>query len=379
MLDVADTGAVFRANPDGTECEIVMRGLRNPEELCFNDVGDLFTGDNNADGGDLARWVQVVEGGDAGWQIGWQSLPGLGAWIAESSWSPDAAQTALALVPPRGHDRPRTGGHRALSRHRACPRRGAITFSSAISPAACAPSRSSRTARATRSNAPKVALHDNGYELKNKLVWGFYPTDVDFGVEGGVYVLDWVRDEEKPGKGRIFRLHDPATDESAIVRETKRLLGEGMAARAAAGTRAVCSATRIGACGWRRSLRWWKRRTPPCLREVARNGGDALARLHAVWGLGQLGRKSPAELAPIVALLKDDDSEVRAQAAKVLGDARFADAAPQLVAALEDAAPRVRFFAALALGKLRCAHGGARTLAMLGKTRTAMHSSDTPR
>ena len=53
-----------------------------------------------ADGGDLARWVQVVAGGAAGWQIGWQALPGRGAWIVENLWSPETAHTAISLVPP---------------------------------------------------------------------------------------------------------------------------------------------------------------------------------------------------------------------------------------------------------------------------------------
>jgi branched-chain amino acid transport system substrate-binding protein len=34
-----------------------------------------------------------------------------------------------------------------------------------------------------RIDAEKAVLHDNGYELKNKLAWGFYPTDVDFGMK----------------------------------------------------------------------------------------------------------------------------------------------------------------------------------------------------
>ena len=32
----------------------------------FDALGNLWTGDNNCDAGDKARWVWVVEGGDSG-------------------------------------------------------------------------------------------------------------------------------------------------------------------------------------------------------------------------------------------------------------------------------------------------------------------------
>ncbi len=45
--------------------------------------------------------------------------------------------------------------------------------------------------------------------------------------------------------------------------------------------------------------------------------------------------------------------EVRAQAAKGLGDIKFAKAQAALVKKLTDAEPRVQFFAAQSLGKLK--------------------------
>jgi nucleotide-binding universal stress UspA family protein len=78
---------------------------------------------------------------------------------------------------------------------------------------------------------------------------------------------------------------------------------------------------------------------------------NQLARIHGMWGIGQLARKDSRQAAALVPLLKDGDAEIRAQAAKLLGDVRYGAAASAIVPLLRDAAPRARFFAAEALGR----------------------------
>jgi quinoprotein glucose dehydrogenase len=56
-------------------------------------------------------------------------------------------------------------------------------------------------------------------------------TDVDFGVDGAVYVSDWVQGWDKTDKGRIYRVFDPNTVNDPAVREVKKLLGERMEMR----------------------------------------------------------------------------------------------------------------------------------------------------
>ena len=102
VVDVPDEGAVFRSNPDGTELELVHRGLRNPQELVFDEHGNLFTGDNDSDQGDLERLVYVVEGGDSGWRVGYQHAPrGRGGpWIREGLCKPRFEGRPAYLLPP---------------------------------------------------------------------------------------------------------------------------------------------------------------------------------------------------------------------------------------------------------------------------------------
>ncbi len=98
-----DTGCVMRCNPDGTELEVYAQGLRNPQELAFDEFGNLFTVDNNSDAGDKVRCVYVVQNGDSGWRIGyqWTTAEGIrGPWMAEKMDDPPWAGQPAWIVPP---------------------------------------------------------------------------------------------------------------------------------------------------------------------------------------------------------------------------------------------------------------------------------------
>ncbi|HLY09153.1 MAG TPA: PQQ-dependent sugar dehydrogenase, partial [Planctomycetota bacterium] len=90
-LDSPDCGAALRCNPDGSELEVFATGLRNPEQLCFDAEGNLWTGDNNSDAGDRARWIWIVEGADYGWRFGYQREVLQSPWMVEKLWTTEAA------------------------------------------------------------------------------------------------------------------------------------------------------------------------------------------------------------------------------------------------------------------------------------------------
>ncbi len=367
VIDVADMGAVFRMNPDGTQMELIARGVRNPQSLAFNDLGDLFTGDNNADGGDKARWLHIVEGGEYGWRNGFQYLPELGVWNAERLWELDTAKTAPYLLPPVGHVAhgpagiawyPGTGLPDTYRDHFFC-----ADFPGGIRTFSIRPQGSTYTL----DNPRGILLDNSPKEMTKKVLWSLYPSDVGFGSDGGLYVLDWVFGWEKTGKGRIYRLHDPAVDQSALVLETKKLLADGMAGRPDAELVKLLGHTdqrvRLAA-----QFALAEKGVPaiPLLTRVAAGApgkasvqADAdstrhafLSRLHAIWGLGQIARKAPEAWKPVAALLADPEAEVRAQATKVLGEAVRKEDQAAFVALLRDPEPRPRFFAALALAHL---------------------------
>jgi quinoprotein glucose dehydrogenase len=87
-------------------------------------------------------------------------------------------------------------------------------------------------------------------------------------------------------------------------------------------------------------------------------------RLHALWGLGQLGRQGKGDAKALIGLLKDADDEVRANAARVIGDLRLKEARDSLLALLADKSLRVRSLAAIALGRV-CKRGDKKVIAFL--------------
>jgi len=355
-----DSGAVLRCNLDGSELELFATGLRNPQELAFDDYGNLFTGDNNSDGGDKARWVNVVEGSDTGWRMYYQYLPDRGPWNNEKLWHPQHAGQPAYLVPPIANlgDGPsgltyypgtglpeRYNGHFFMADFR-----GSISASGV---------------RAFTVK-PKGAFFE--LDQSEQFLWSIVATDCDFGPDGKLYVSDWIEGWEKPRKGRIYRVFDPAQVDSAVVREVQQLLASGMADRSTDDlvTLLAHRDQRV------RQMAQFKLADQGAaaigsLAKIASGSDSRLARIHAIWGLGQIGRKDAAASAQVLPLLADQDGEIRAQAARVLGDRRVADAGDKLILALADHEPRVRMYAALALGKVKQADAVPALLELLAE------------
>jgi quinoprotein glucose dehydrogenase len=339
--EVSDTGAIMRCNPDGTGFEVFATGVRNPQELAFDEFGNLFTGDNNSDSGDKARFLQLVEGGDGGWRMTFQYLDDRGPWNRELLWDEKEGQKARYIVPPVANlsngpsgltYNPGTGLSAKYARH---------FFLSDFRGGASA------------SVVHEIALEPAGawHRLKERrdFVKGILTTDVEFGPDGALYVLDWVEGWSGVDKGRIYKFTDPAAD-VAKQAAVKKLLAEGMATRPAAELEKLLGHDdqRIRQAA---QFQLAAKGDSATLVHAAQAGPDTLARIHAVWGLGQIAARQKQSLTTVAALLDDKDGEVRAQAARVLGDHQFPGASDKLTGLLKDPHPRARFYAAIALGK----------------------------
>jgi quinoprotein glucose dehydrogenase len=341
------TGAVFRCEADGSALEVVARGLRNPQELAFDPYGNLFAADNNCDKGDHSRLVFVVEGGDSGWNMSYQTLaePYLtGPWHAERMWHlPHAGQPAW-IVPPVGKLGAGPSGFVAYPGVGLADRyRDHFFYCDFTSDGGV----KSFIVRPKGAGFVIDDMHD--------VVTPVMATDVDFGYDGKMYLsefgkLEWDGSNQS---GRIYRVYDPERQADAAVLETKALFKEGFRQRGD-----VELVRLIHHPDMRVRLRAQfilaERGETAIARfeKVAATHEHVTARLHAIWGLGQVGRKHSQALRSVLALLGDADARVRAQAAKVIGDARYAPAAGSLVALLSDPNPQVRFHAAIALSKL---------------------------
>ncbi len=350
LVDYPDEGAVFRSNPDGTEFELFAHGLRNPQELVFDEHGNLFTGDNDSDQGDMERLVYLVEGGDSGWRVGYQHAPmGRGGpWMREGLWKPAFAGRPAYLLPPVCNIEDGPSGLTYYQGTGLTPEYQGHFFITHFK------------GSIARSGIQTYTIAEDGATFKptssEQFMGGVLPTDVTFGPDSVLYLSDWVDGWPKSQKGRIYGI-TPANETAASKQareDLAKLLAAGFTGKSDAELAALLShpdrRARLEA-QLELASRGDKSLTP--FTKVANDRKAApLARLHAVWGLTQLGRKNPKVGPTLVKLTRDADVEVRAQAAKGLGDIKFAKARKDLERSTADVAPRVRFFAAQSLGKL---------------------------
>jgi quinoprotein glucose dehydrogenase len=361
VLDNPDSGAVFRCDPDGSNLEFVATGLRNPQELAFDQYGNLFTADNNCDHGDAARWVYVVEGGETGWRCGYQFMTepnGAGAWMAENLWHIESEHPAAWCLPPVAYAGPGpsgiayypgTGlGDQYKDHFFACDFRGGASNSGVWSV----------------QFKPKGAWFEA--TEKSHFVWNVLPTDIEFANDGGMYISDWVNGWFRPMKGRIWKVTNPKLVKDDLVLQTKQLISQGMTQRSGEELVKLLAhpdqRVRLEA---QFELASRGESVVPLLHKRLGEDNEQLARIHSIWALGQIARKQPKVLEPVVKLLEDPDSEIRAQAAKALGDAHFAAAYDGLIKHLRDETMRVRFFASMGVGKLGRPEAAFKVLDML--------------
>lgn len=325
-----DRGSVLRCELDGSGLEVFASGLRNPQELVFDDYGNLFTGDNNSDGGDKARWVYVVQGGDTGWRHHYQYVtqPNMrGPWNAEGQWKPLHDKQPWFLVPPIANVADGPSGlcmvpdvgwsEEQQGAFLLCDFRGSVPHSSIM----------------------EVRHHPvgAGFAVEHARPWvrDLLPTDCDVGPDGALYVSDWVNGWNMTGKGRVFRLAPDGLDQDPAVQEQKSLLAEGMGDRdweelaqlLGHPGRAVRQEAQLELCF--RAIRGGLgsealRKGMGALLSAAYHSQDRpFARLHGIWGVGLVARMEPEAggfAASLLPLAEDMDPEVRVQTLKVLGE-----------------------------------------------------------
>ena len=350
------TGAVLRSNPDGTDFEVFAYGVRNPQEMDFDDYGNLVSVDNDGDyPGETERFIYIAEGSDTGWRSTWQfgkytdpDNNRYNPWMDEGLSKVHFDGQLSYITPPIA---PAASGPSGF----------------AFNPGTALDARyrnhffwTSFTGNATTARifaftlTPKGAGFDLG---ENKeIVRGVLSPGMTIGPDGAIYLSDWIRGWGPTGEGRLWKLDSPEGAKSPIRAEVKALMAADFSDRPVPGLvelmrhqdrrirqRAQFELVRRHE---RAALEAAAAATTPADRE------GQLSRIHAIWGLGQFLRAGSVEASALTPFLADTDPEIRAQAARTLGHARSAAAASALLPLVSDENARVRSLATIALGRI---------------------------
>lgn len=355
----AGRGAIFRCESDGSNLEVFCEGLRNPQELAFDNYGNLFTFDNTGDIGDLARMVYALEGSDSGWNMSHQSAhhyathldwgdfrPEASMWVKERMFDLYNEEQPQWVYPPASHVARGPSGvtyltgeslpedlrdHFLLANYRG-PSEGCTILTVKVEPSGA------------------------GYHATSEkdLFKGIGASDVELGFDGNIYICDfgggWSVNEN--GSIQVVASKDPVQREAGArvaalfksgfkdreIGELRGLMNHPDRRVRQAAQFALVDRGEVGLS---------------VLKEIASTRGSLFPRLHAIWGLGQAGRREIAVTDTLLSLLEDSDPEVRANAVRVLGDLRDPKAKEALLARIErDDSLRVRSLAAISLGRI---------------------------
>lgn len=358
------SGAIVRSELDGSNMEMFAYGLRNVHEPAFDAFGNLLGVDNDGDfKGEKERFVYITEGSDTGWRMNWQFRgEGYLPWMDEGLYIPYHADQPTYLTPP-------------IQTYLDGPAGFVFNPGTALGPTyrdsfflARFPSR--------QLNAFRTEFDGAGLKMVDSHVVhdGILAVGLEFGADGGLYLADWSSTGyDMNEKGGLWKLDDLADSQSDLRLTTAALIGQDWSKPALSALRENLAhpdqRVRMKA-----QFELVKRDATDVLQNAALDAvASQLSRLHAIWGLGQKLRHGQlVSDDSLRSLLTDQDAEVRAQIAKVIGEATAPSSrlSAALIPLLRDDADRPRFFAAIALGRLGIASTSSEILAYLERDGT---------
>ena len=347
-------GVVVRANPDGSDFEVFAMGVRNTHEFVFDDYNNLISVDNDGDHrGESERLVYLVNGSDTGWRINWQfgkyrdpNNNTYKVWMDEKLYIPRHEGQAAYITP-------------CIINYVNGPTGMLYNPGTALAP------KWKNTffvvefvGNPARSGIHAFKLKPSGatFELQETemIQSGMLPTGIAFGPDGALYAADWINGWGNKNYGRIWKIEDEEGKDWELMKETQRRLTldfKKMSEEELEG-HLIYEDQRI-----RRKAQFElaKRgdKGVAVFEKVMNQKGNQLARINAIVGMSQIARLKDKKYGnKLLPLLKDEDPEIRAQAAKWLGDIRHEEAGPGMLALLVDEYPRARFFGAEAIGRI---------------------------
>ncbi|CAN5921397.1 c-type cytochrome [soil metagenome] len=348
-----NSGVIVRSNPDGSDFEVFAHGVRNTHEFVFDEYGNLISQDNDGDHpGERERLVYIVNGSDTGWRINWQfgkyrdpDNNGYKVWMDEDMYKPRFEGQAAYITP-------------TLANFVSGPTGLVYNPGTALSPkyqntffVAEFVGSPARSGIHTFKLNPKGASFELGEH--KKIMSGVLATGLDFGPDGALYVADWINGWNTKNYGRIWRMDEADQTFKAERERTKTLLAEDFSQR---------QDNDLGELLKNQDMRVRRKaqfelakrgdKGANVFRKSIKQRSHQLARVHGIIGMSQLARQDQKYAKALLPLLKDRDPEIRAQAAKWLGDVRHKEAGKALMPLLKDQNSRARFFAAEALGRI---------------------------
>ncbi len=348
-----NSGVLVRSNPDGTDLEIVASGIRNTHEFVFDHYGNIISSDNDGDHpGESERLVHIVEGADIGWRSNWQygkyTDPKNNlykVWMDEKLYLPRWEGQAAYIIPPiRNYHNGPTG--MVFNPGTALGKKWQNKFFLV-----------EFVGNANNSHIwafdlkPKGASFD--FQSEVDVVRGILPTGIRFGPEGALYAADWVNGWDAKNYGRVWKL-DVTSKENDLAAERQKTKEYIQMDYSKAPLSQLGELLYYGDMRVRQKAQFElvERGETNAFEQAINQKENQLARVHGIWGIGQLARKKPALADKLIGLIQDTDPEIQAQAIKTLGDNKYKNAAKAIIPSLASSSARVQFFAAQALGRM---------------------------